>query len=139
MDGANLFFGSAGAGGCGGRGGSVLSVGRQDLHGERGARVKWSRRHRHQLRNLFRWLLAIAEERDKYVDRTAALAAGLLLNGCGQVAGLYLSERLAKRVKTDERNFADEVVCLKSHWRAQRHIVIRADNQAWEQLHTCQR
>jgi hypothetical protein len=58
MDGANLFFGSAGAGGCGGRGGSVLSVGRQDLHGERGARVKWSRRHRRQLRNLFRWLLA---------------------------------------------------------------------------------
>ena len=62
-----------------------------------------------QLRNLFRWLLAVAEERDKYVDRAAALAARYLLNGSGEVAGLYFLERLRKRVKTDERNFADEV------------------------------
>jgi hypothetical protein len=92
MEGANLilFFRSAGAGGCGGRGGSVPSVGRQDLRGERGARVKWSRHHRQSM-------VAV------------------------RVAGLYLSERLAKRVKTDERNFADEVVGLKSHWRATPH------------------
>ena len=62
-----------------------------------------------ELRNLFRWLLAVAEEGDKYVDRAAALAARLLLDGSGQVAGLYLLERLRKRVEADERNFADEV------------------------------
>ncbi len=36
MDGASLFAGSSGAGGCCGCGGSILPVGGQDLHGERG-------------------------------------------------------------------------------------------------------
>jgi hypothetical protein len=36
-------------------------------------------------------------ERDKYVDRAAALAARQLLNGGGQVAGPYLLERFRQR------------------------------------------
>jgi hypothetical protein len=67
-----------------------------------------------QLRNLFRRLLAVAEECDEYVDRAAALAARFLLNGCGEIADLYLSERLRERVKTDDRDFADEVATLES-------------------------
>ena len=38
---------------------------------------------RRQLYHLFRWFLAVAEERDKYVNRAAGLAARLLLNGSG--------------------------------------------------------
>jgi hypothetical protein len=84
--------------------------------------------HGRQLYNLFHRLLAVAEERDKYVHRAAALAARFLLNGRGEIADLYLSERLRERVKTDERNFADEVAALESHQRTQRHIVVGADN-----------
>ena len=62
-----------------------------------------------QLRDLFRWFLAVAQECNKYINRAAGLAARLLLNGSGQVAGLYLSERLGKCVKTNVRNCADEV------------------------------
>jgi hypothetical protein len=64
---------------------------------------------------LFRRLLAVAEECDKYVGRAAALAARFPLNGCGEIADLYHSERLRERVKTDERNSADEVAALESH------------------------
>jgi hypothetical protein len=39
-----------------------------------------------QLGHVFRWFLAVAQERDKYVDSAAALPARLLLNGSGQVA-----------------------------------------------------
>src|ERR1700691_359504 len=67
-----------------------------------------------QLYHLFRRFLAVAQERNKYVNRAAALATRLLLNRSGQVAGLYLSERLGKRVKTNERNFADEIAALES-------------------------
>ena len=45
--------------------------------------------------------------------------------------GFYLSERLGKCVKTNQRNFADEIAALESHQRAQRHIVIGADNHVW--------
>jgi hypothetical protein len=39
-DGASLFFGPAGAGGCGGGGGSVLPFGGQDVHGQRRQRCE---------------------------------------------------------------------------------------------------
>src|SRR5271154_2916870 len=88
-----------------------------------------------QLGHGFRWLLTVAQERDKYVDGATALPARLLFNGSGQVAALYLRERLRKRVKADERNLANEVPALKSHQRAQRHIVIGADNHVRGRLH----
>jgi hypothetical protein len=47
-----------------------------------------------RLRHLFARLHAVAQERDEYVDRAAALAARLLLYGRGEVAGLYLLDRL---------------------------------------------
>src|SRR5271167_1584576 len=68
---------------------------------------------RRQLYHRFRWFLAVAQERNKYFNRAAGLAARLLLDGSGQVAGLYLLERLRKRVKTNERNFADEIAALE--------------------------
>jgi hypothetical protein len=49
---------------------------------------------RANLRHLFARLHAVAHERDEYVDRAAALAARLLLYGRGEVAGLYLLDRL---------------------------------------------
>ena len=47
MDGASLFFGPAGAGGCSGGFGPVLPPGGQDIYGQRLASVvKWSQRQR---------------------------------------------------------------------------------------------
>src|ERR1700691_1301025 len=65
-----------------------------------------------QLYHLFRWFLAVAQERNKYVKRAAGLATRLLLYCSGHAAALYLFERLGKRVKPNERNFADEIAAL---------------------------
>jgi hypothetical protein len=57
---------------------------------------------------------------------------------CGQVAGLYLSERLRKRVKADERHFTGKSPALESHQRPTPHRHWRRRSR-WGRLHPRQR
>src|SRR3981081_4630841 len=86
---------------------------------------------------LFR-LLAFTEKPYQRVERPAYLAAGQLLDCGGHAASLNLAQRFGQSVEPDQLHFTEEVARLQSLKCAERHVVVRGDNDVWRLRHARQ-
>src|SRR5215218_9675144 len=83
-------------------------------------------------------LLAVAEEADEGLDRTAALAARELLDGRGQAAVADSAESFGQSVEADHHH-AGDVAALEGLDGAESHVVIAADDYLRRLIHAAER